>query len=144
MLLIYRGGGELVVLVDSSVWIRYFANREPYASVLDNLLRDEAVCGHELIYGELLMGDRGGRPRLLADYERIQQVQKVPHREVVEFAEHRGLHGLGIGWIDAHLLAAALVGRVQLWTADTALAQIAGELGVRWDVGKTDSPARPH
>jgi hypothetical protein len=44
----------------------------------------------------------------------------------------RKLHGRGIGWIGAHLLASALVGRLQLWTTDPALATLAKELGIAY------------
>ena len=43
------------------------------------------------------------------------------------------LHGSGIGWVDAHLLASALVGRLRLWTTDPALATAAKELGVAYE-----------
>jgi len=119
-----------MVLVDTSVWIRFLANRDPYASQLDRLLSQDEVLGHELIYGELLIGDIGGRTKFLSAYERISQLRTVPHREVVDFARHRKLHGRGVGWIDTHLLASALVGRTQLWTADARLATVAAELGV--------------
>lgn len=36
----------------------------------------------------------------------------------------------GIGWIDAHLLASALVGRLRLWTTDPSLATAAKKLGI--------------
>ena len=49
---------------------------------------------------------------------------------VVAFVRDRKLHGRGIGWIDAHLLASALVGRLKLWTTDPALAVLARELGI--------------
>jgi hypothetical protein len=52
---------------------------------------------------------------------------------VVEFARSRRLHGRGIGWIDAHLLASALVARLQLWTTDPRLAVIASEMGIAYD-----------
>jgi predicted nucleic acid-binding protein len=119
-----------MVLVDTSVWIRFLANRAPYAAGLDRLLALDEVCGHELVFGELLIGDRGGRRKLLTAYERISQARLVPHDEVVEFVRHRDLHGRGIGWVDAHLLASALAGRVKLWSADAALAEMAVELGV--------------
>ena len=54
-----------MVLIDTSVWIRFLANREPYASALDDLLSNDEVCGHELIYGELLIGDKGGQAAFL-------------------------------------------------------------------------------
>ena len=118
------------VLVDTSVWIRFLSNRAPYASRMDALLNREQVTGHELVYGELLIGDRGGRKVLLSEYEKMNQAPVLSHSEVVTFVRDRSLHGRGIGWTDAHLLASALVGRLSLWTADAALAAIAEELGV--------------
>jgi predicted nucleic acid-binding protein len=122
-----------MVLVDTSVWIRWLAGREPYLAALNKLLDRDKVVGHELVYGELLIGDRGGRVKLLARYESIQQAARIPHRNVVAFVRQRGLHGRGVGWIDVHLLAAAVVERMQLWTADTSFAVMANELGVAYD-----------
>ena len=121
-----------MVLVDTSVWIRALANRSPYRAELDGLLSRDEVAGHELVYGELLIGDRGGRKKFLAVYELMHQVSVVPHREVVAFVRDRGLHGRGVGWIDIHLLASAIVGRLQLWSADPRFAAVATELGVAY------------
>jgi predicted nucleic acid-binding protein len=129
-----------MVLVDTSVWIRSLANRAPYAPELDRLLALEEVAGHELVYGELLIGDRGGRRKLSSAYERIHQASTVPHREVVEFVRDRDLHGRGVGWIDIHLLASALVGRLRLWTADPRFSLLAAELGVAYEA---EGPAGP-
>lgn len=123
----------MTVLVDTSVWIRFLANRAPYAAELDGLLSRDEVSGHDFVYGELLIGDRGGRKALLANYERMDQAPLVPHAEVVAFVRHRKLNGRGIGWIDAHLLASALVGSVKLWTADSPLAAVATELGIAYE-----------
>jgi len=119
-----------MVLVDTSVWVRFLANREPYAGQLDRLLSNDEVAGHELIYGELLIGDAGGRRDLLAAYVEMQQAPTVAHDEVVAFVRSRRLHGRGAGWIDAHLLASAMVGGMTLWTADARLGALAGALGI--------------
>jgi predicted nucleic acid-binding protein len=123
----------MVVLADTSVWIKFLSNKAPYAARLDELLTREEVSGHQLIYGELLIGDKGGRAPLLVHYRLMHQAAIVPHDEVVGFVGHRGLHGRGIGWIDAHLLASALVSRLKLWTADARLAAVAAELGVHFE-----------
>ena len=120
--------GGMIILVDTSVWIRFLSNRQPYAAELDSLLSRDEVSGHDSVCGELLIGDRGGRRALLADYEHMHQAPIVPHGDVVAFVRDRRLHGRGIGWIDAHLLASALVGRLKLWTIDPALATLAIEL----------------
>src|SRR6187549_2212463 len=94
------------VLVDTSVWIRFLANRAPYAAALADLL---------------------------ADYDRMDRAPLVSHAEVVAFVRERKLNGRGIGWVDAHLLASALVGQVKLWTADSPLAAMATELGIAYE-----------
>lgn len=121
-----------MVLVDTSVWIRFLANRSPHAAELDRLLDRDEVAGHDLIFGELQMGDRGGRKDFLRAYGLMQMVASVAHEEVVAFVRANKLHGRGVGWIDAHLLAAALVDSASFWTADEPLARLASELGVSY------------
>ena len=121
------------VLVDTSVWIRFLSNRAPFSGRLDALLADDEVVGHAFVYGELLIGDKGGRKALLGEYARMIQAPVVPHADVVTFVRERRLHGRGVGWVDVHLLASALVGRVRLWTVDPALAAVANELKVGYE-----------
>ena len=123
----------MIVLVDTSIWIRFLANRAPYAAILDALLSRDEVSGHEYVYGELLIGDKSGPTQLLADYKQMHQAPVVPHADVVEFVRERRLHGRSIGWIDAHLLASALVGHLQLCTSDPRLMTIAKELGIAYE-----------
>jgi predicted nucleic acid-binding protein len=105
-----------MVLVDTSVWIHFLAGRAPFAAGLDALLERDEVLAHDLVFGELLIGDRGGRRVMLASYEKIL----------------RELHGRGVGWVDVHLLASTLVARTVLWTADPRLADLADELHVAY------------
>jgi predicted nucleic acid-binding protein len=46
--------------------------------------------------------------------------------------EHRQLWGKGLGWIDTHLLASALLTKVQFWTLDKRLNEIAQDAGVAY------------
>lgn len=119
-----------MVLVDTSVWIRFLGNREPCAAQLDRLLGSDEVAGHDLVYGEILIGDVGGRAKLLGAYAHMFQAPVVPHEEVVEFVRARRLHGRGIGWIDVHLLASAIVGGISLWTIDPRMSVVAAEMGI--------------
>ena len=121
-----------MVLVDTSVWIRFLANRAPFAAELDRLLDENEAGGHDLVFGELLIGDRGGRGPLLNWYVLMPRVPAVSDSEVASFVRARRLHGCGIGWIDAHLLASTVVAGVALWTADERLARAAGELGIAY------------
>ena len=118
------------------VWLswtfRFLANRNPYAAELDELLVRDEVAGHDLIYGELLIGDPGGRQQFLAAYEMMSRVPAIRHSEVVEFVRSKRLYGQGVGWINAHLLASALVSDVPLWTVDERLSKLASALGIAY------------
>ncbi len=126
-----------MVLVDTSVWIRFLTGREPYATELDSLLERDEVAGHELVFGELLIGDKGGRRKLLDAYEQMHQATPVPHGDVVAFVRERRLHGQGAGWIDVHLLASAIVGRYRLWTADPRLVALAEKFDLSYTLTAT-------
>lgn len=121
-----------MVLVDTSVWVRYLYGRDPFLSEAGKLADSEQAAGHELVYGELLMGDGGGRKSFLAEYELIEQAPPVPHEEVVELVRARRLQGRGVGWLDVNLLASAMAAHMKFWTADPRLAAIAAELGVAY------------
>jgi hypothetical protein len=77
--------------------------RTVHARALDGLLAADEVLGHDLVEGELLTGDTGGRGRLLADYAAILRARTVAHDEVVQLIRHRRLQAHGIGWIDAQM-----------------------------------------
>jgi hypothetical protein len=125
-----------MVLVDTSIWIRGIAGQEPVRGELDALLATDEVAAHDLVYGELLTGDRGDRREFFAMYERIDKAETVPHDEVVAFVRDRDLSGRGVGWVDVHLLASAIAGRMKLWTADRLFAEAAEQLGVGYKPGK--------
>ena len=120
------------ILVDTSVWVRALLGREPYTGQLRRLLLNNSAIGHDLVFGELLIGDKGGRPRVLAEYAKIERCPTVPHDDAVALVQQGRLHGLGLSWIDVHLLASALVGRHKLWTADAALESAAARYGADW------------
>jgi predicted nucleic acid-binding protein len=121
-----------VVLVDTSVWVRALAGKQPYRDNLDKLLATESVLGHEFVYGELLIGDAGARAKTLASYALFMQAPTVAHAEVVSLVRARRLYGRGIGWVDVHLLASSMVTRSALYTADGPLQELAESLGVAY------------
>lgn len=121
-----------MVLVDTSIWIRAFGNRQPYTAHLRQLVLSRRVAGHALVYGELLIGDVGGRRNLLNDYDRLPHASSVDHHDVVAMVRGRRFHGRGASWIDVHLLASALAQKMQLWTADEPLMHLAAELGIAY------------
>jgi hypothetical protein len=46
--------------------------------------------------------------------------------------EERRLWGRGLGWVDVHLLAAALLSHGRFWTLDKRLGAVSSELGLSW------------
>ena len=84
-----------------------------------------------MVFGELSIGDvGGGRRKLLEAYAQMFQASAVPHEELVEFVRARRLAGRGVGWIDVNILASAVVGGFQVWTADPRFLMLANDLRV--------------
>lgn len=115
-----------MILVDTSVWVNHLrAGCQPLA----RLLNDHLVLTHPFVIGELACGNLSRRSevlRLLAD---LPQVIAATDPEVLFFIERHQLMGRGIGYIDAHLLAAAsLSGGASIWTRDLRLDTAAQEL----------------
>ncbi|MGH9467310.1 MAG: type II toxin-antitoxin system VapC family toxin [Terriglobales bacterium] len=123
-----------MVLLDTSIWIRNWAGREPYVAECHRLLRQRLAAGHAMVHGELLMGGRPGHRRavLLDDIRILPWLPEVPHDQVAAVVRSRALAGRGMGWVGANLLASALAAGARLWTADAALAEAAEEAGVAW------------
>jgi predicted nucleic acid-binding protein len=50
------------------------------------------------------------------------------HWEILSFIENNSLYGKGLGYIDMHLLASALLTGLPLWTLDKKLESCAANL----------------
>ncbi len=116
-----------MILVDTSVWIAHFRFG---GSKLGDLLNQALVMVHPFVLGELACGNLKSRARILLDLEALPSAVSTTHAEVMRLVEVRKLWGLGIGWIDAHLLASALLSNCRLWTLDGKLARAAAAAGV--------------
>ena len=114
------------VLVDTSVWRRFFAGAPRFRALRDLLDEDGAVLVHPFIVGELVMGGMSAREEEL--FERLPAAAIVADQEVLAMVKRRRLTRRGIGWVDAHLLASALAFSAVIWSADKDLASAAAEL----------------
>ncbi len=115
------------MLVDTSVWVEHFRRGDPGLNAL--LGREDVEC-HPFIIGELACGSLQRRSEILALLQRLPHVPVANHDEVLRFVERHRLMGRGIGWIDAHLLASAMLGGTHLWSRDRRLSDVARMLGL--------------
>ena len=115
-----------MILADTSVWIDHLrhGNRE----LIRHLEAGDVAC-HPFVIGELACGRLHPRAEILSLLERLPAVPAASHDEVMAFIDARRLAGAGLGLIDVHLLASAMLGRVRLWTLDRKLAATAAAIG---------------
>jgi predicted nucleic acid-binding protein len=117
-----------VILVDTSVWIEHLrAGDERLMALLDA----GEVLAHPFVIGELALGNLREREAFVRNLRDLPQAAVVADDEVLRFIDRQALFGRGIGYVDAHLLAAArLATGTRLWTRDQNLQAVAARLGV--------------
>jgi predicted nucleic acid-binding protein len=117
-----------MILVDTSAWIDHF--RRPNALLIEHL-NQRQVCGDPFVTGELALGSLQQRKAILALMQDLPQATIATEDEVFRFIEQNSLYGLGIGYVDAHLLAAVrLSPGTSLWSLDKRLQGVAEKLSV--------------
>lgn len=88
------------------------------------------VVMHPFVIGELACGSLPKRAEVLSDLQLLSVAAKASDDDVLRMIELRRLWNKGVGWIDCHLLAAALLANARLWTLDRSLAGVAKTLGI--------------
>lgn len=107
-----------MILVDSSVWIDHLRST---VEGLSRALLDGKVIQHGFVTAELALGSLANRGQIIAHLSALPQIQSVDDDELLAFIEHSQLAGVGIGLVDAHLLASCIGAQHQLWTRDKRL-----------------------
>jgi len=116
-----------VILVDTSVWVDHLRSGN---RTLAALLLGEQVLTHPFIIGELACGAIRHRRAILGHLTRLPRAAVADDNEVMALVESRRLFGRGIGWVDAHLLASALLSHARLMTLDLRLTRLGKAVGV--------------
>jgi predicted nucleic acid-binding protein len=70
----------------------------------------------------------------LSDLSALPQAHRASDTEVMHLIDVRRLWGKGLGWIDAHLLASALVSGCRFWTLDKKLESAAFDLALSYQI----------
>lgn len=115
-----------MVLVDTSVWVAHLRRGD---IGLETLLNEGHVVCHPFIVGELACGNLKNRSEILSLLQALPMTTLAEHEELMRFIENYSLMGKGLGYIDMHLLASAILSRVSLWTLDKKLKQVSLKLG---------------
>jgi predicted nucleic acid-binding protein len=123
-----------MILADTSVWSRHlrFGDAE-----LARLLESGEVCVHPFLLVELASRPLGNRDELLGLLRTLPLAARAEDGEVLALLDRRELQGHGLGVVDLHLLASALITPARLWTSDRRLAEVARAL----DAGFQGRPA---
>jgi len=115
----------MTTLVDTSVWVEHLRRGKPK---LASLLETGSVYCHQFVIGELACGTLRNRRELLGLLSTLPQSPVAEHEEVLSLIAEQELAGRGLGWVDMHLLASALLANCPIWTLDRALKIAAIEL----------------
>ena len=116
-----------MTLADTSVWVEHLRSGCPE---LEELLLAGEVAVHPFVAGELALGHLQRRDEVLRLLDALPQTVQATHAEVLALVRERRLSGSGLGYVDVHLLASALLSGCPLLTRDRVLATQARRLGV--------------
>ena len=104
------------VLVDSSVWVGHFKQRNDH---LVALLEDGAVVCHPYIVGEVACGTPPARQTIIGLLSELESVPVATQEELLAIMDARHLYGRGCGFVDMSLLASVLLSeKTLIWTMD--------------------------
>lgn len=116
-----------MILVDTSIWIDHFRRKD---HPLADLLSRGNVLMHPFIRGELALGNLKSRAEILQLLADLPQATMAEESELLQIIESRQLMGLGIGLVDAHLIASALLEACSIYTRDKRLLAVANKLKI--------------
>ena len=117
-----------MTLVDSSVWIDHL--RAPN-EILSALIERREVLTHPFVIGEIALGAIRSRAAILAALDELPSAPVARDDDVMFLIEEHQLFGRGVGYVDAHLIAASrLRPGTKLWTRDRRLLAVANRLAL--------------
>lgn len=118
-----------MILVDTSVWVDHFNHGD---TELAAALHAGRVLSHPFVIGELALGNLRQRDIILSSLKNLPMAVVADESEVLGFIERHKVHGIGIGYVDVHLLAAAMLSHASVWTRDRRLMAMADRLELSW------------
>jgi predicted nucleic acid-binding protein len=116
-----------MILLDTSVWLDHLRRGD---ALVVQVLESGQACAHPFVIGELACGNLKSRVQVIELLRALPQLSSAADDEVLYFIDRHKLMGRGIGYVDAHLLAATVIAAARLWTRDRRLRDVAAGLGI--------------
>ncbi len=114
-----------MILVDTSVWVDHLRNGNQQ---LQTLLERNEVFTHSFVIGELSCGTLKKRTEVLGLLKALPRATMATDEEAMALVDAKRLWGRGVGWVDVHLLASAILSHARLFTLDKRLSVLSDEL----------------
>jgi predicted nucleic acid-binding protein len=116
-----------MILVDTSVWIDHLRQSDDQLLVL---LENGSVLTHPLVIEELACGYLRDRSAIIDLLHALPSSPVVAHIEILGLISNQTLYGVGLGAVDVHLIASAMLAGARLWSKDKALSRESSRLGL--------------
>ena len=117
-----------MILADTSIWVDHFRKGNKQ---LRAYLEHGQIAMHPFVIAELALGSLSKRTKTLALLDLLPQIGVAQISEVRHLIETRRLYTLGIGLVDAHLIASVFIKPATvIWTSDKPLRKVAEALGI--------------
>jgi len=118
-----------MVLIDTSIWVDHFNRGD---GNLEYLLNENEAATHPFVIGELACGNIKNRRLIFRLLIALPSIPEISKEEFYLFLDRHRLYGMGLGFIDIHLLASALISDCLIYTRDKSLLSSANKLGVSY------------
>jgi predicted nucleic acid-binding protein len=130
------------VLVDTSVWVAHFKQRN--AALVDLLVQGRVVC-HPYVVMEVACGTPPDRSFVIDLLTELDQAPTANTQEMLHLLNTHALYGRGCGLVDLGLLASTLMRpATQLWTLDKRLHALATEFNLAYAPNTPPTNPRGH
>jgi predicted nucleic acid-binding protein len=118
-----------MVLVDTSIWVDHFNIGD---NNLEYLLNENDVATHPFVLGELACGNIKSRKLIFTFLNALPAIPEISKEEFYLFLDQHRLFGIGLSYIDIHLLASALTSHCLIYTRDKILLASAIKLKIAY------------
>jgi hypothetical protein len=101
---------------------------------MEQMLDRNGVLMHPFVLGEIALGHLNPRSGILNALRKLPSAEAAEHEEVIQFIDRYRLFGVGLSYVDVHLLTAAALTFCAIWTRDKRFRAAAERLGL-WAKG---------